>query len=243
MTEAEWLACAEPDKMIAVVADRSARKLRLFALACCERIDHLITDPRSRAALAFAARHVETPINRQKGRTKVEKAGRVAWTEAYNQMFRVPGPETAGCLVRSCAADAAVGAMNADPKLAAGYASSFACFAVAWGPVHAAGKNAMATDLTKQLKAPEFGQQARLLRDIFGNPFRRVKLRPAWLTSDVVALARGIYDERAFDRMPILADALQDAGCDSADVLNHLRDTALAHVRGCWALDLVLGKE
>ena len=56
-------------------------------------------------------------------------------------------------------------------------------------------------------------------------------------------LARGVYEERAFDRMPILADALQDAGCDNPDILNHLRDTNAAHVRGCWALDLVLGKE
>jgi hypothetical protein len=52
----------------------------------------------------------------------------------------------------------------------------------------------------------------------------------------------GIYEDRAFDRMPILADALQDAGCDSDDVLNHLRDTTATHVRGCWALDLVMGK-
>ena len=64
---------------------------------------------------------------------------------------------------------------------------------------------------------------------------------PAWLTSDVVALARGIYDERTFDRMPILADALQDAGCDSADILNHCRGAG-PHVRGCWVVDLVLGK-
>jgi hypothetical protein len=66
--------------------------------------------------------------------------------------------------------------------------------------------------------------------------------RPAWRTSDVMALAAGIYEERAFERMPILADALQDAGCDSDDILNHLRDPNATHVRGCWALDLVLGK-
>jgi hypothetical protein len=56
-------------------------------------------------------------------------------------------------------------------------------------------------------------------------------------------LANGIYAERAFDRMPILADALQDAGCDSEALLSHLRDADATHVRGCWALDLVLGKE
>ena len=61
--------------------------------------------------------------------------------------------------------------------------------------------------------------------------------------SDVVALAKGIYEESAFDRMPILADALQDAGCDNPDLLAHLRDPNATHVRGCWALDLILGKE
>jgi hypothetical protein len=80
-----------------------------------------------------------------------------------------------------------------------------------------------------------------LLRDIFGNPFRPVEADPAWLTSDVVALARGIYEEKAFDRMPILADALQDAGCNNDDVLAHCREPG-EHVRGCWVVDLVLGK-
>jgi hypothetical protein len=85
--------------------------------------------------------------------------------------------------------------------------------------------------------------QAALLRDIFGNPFRPVAFDPAWRTIDVMLLAQGIYEERAFDRMPILADALQDAGCEHDDILGHLRDPHAAHVRGCWALDLVLGKE
>jgi hypothetical protein len=84
-------------------------------------------------------------------------------------------------------------------------------------------------------------EHAVMLRDIFGNPFRPVTLDPAWLTSDVLALARGIYDERAFDRMPILADALQDAGCNNDDVLNHCRDANAVHVRGCWLVDLLLG--
>jgi hypothetical protein len=81
-----------------------------------------------------------------------------------------------------------------------------------------------------------------LLRDIVGNPFREVKFNKRWLTTDVLALARGIYDERAFDRMPILADALQDAGCNADDILSHCRDANQPHVRGCWVLDLILGK-
>ena len=87
----------------------------------------------------------------------------------------------------------------------------------------------------------EHEAQVALIRDIFGNPFRPISLAPAWFTSDVMALARGIYDKRAFDQVPILADALHGAGCDNDDVLNHCRGDGL-HVRGCWVVDLVLGK-
>ena len=90
--------------------------------------------------------------------------------------------------------------------------------------------------------APRQQLVSHIVRDIFGNPFRPVALDPAWLTSDVLALARGIYDEKAFDRMPILADALQDAGCTNEDILGHCRDAG-PHVRGCWVVDLVLGKQ
>ena len=82
---------------------------------------------------------------------------------------------------------------------------------------------------------------ASIVRDVFRNPFRPVAVDPAWLTSDVVALAGGVYAERAFDRLPILADALQDAGCDHAGVLDHCRSEG-PHVRGCWVVDLLLGK-
>jgi hypothetical protein len=91
-------------------------------------------------------------------------------------------------------------------------------------------------DITREL-----ADQTALLRDIFGNPFRPVAVDPAWLTSDVLALAKGIYEDRAFDRMPILADALQEAGCDSDDILNHCRGPG-PHARGCWVVDLILGK-
>jgi hypothetical protein len=82
-----------------------------------------------------------------------------------------------------------------------------------------------------------------LIREVIGNPFRPITFNPSWRTSDVMLLAQGIYDERAFDRMPILADALQDAGCDNEDVLSHCRDATATHVRGCWVIDLVLGKQ
>jgi hypothetical protein len=79
------------------------------------------------------------------------------------------------------------------------------------------------------------------LRCIFGNPFRPVVFAPSWRSETSVALAAGIYEERAFDRLPILADALEEAGCDHPDVLSHLRGPG-PHARGCWVVDGVLGK-
>jgi hypothetical protein len=84
--------------------------------------------------------------------------------------------------------------------------------------------------------------QADLLRDIFGTPFRPPVLQPAWLTSTDISLARQMYDTRDFAAMPILADALQDAGCDGDGLLTHCRGPG-PHVRGCHVADAVLGKK
>jgi hypothetical protein len=107
---------------------------------------------------------------------------------------------------------------------------------------HEAGRSAQ-EQRTAGVNGKLAGQQAQanILRDIFGDPFCPVTCDPEWRTSTVLALAQGIYDERAFDRMPILADALQDAGCDNAEILDHCRGPG-PHVRGCWVVDLLLGK-
>jgi hypothetical protein len=83
--------------------------------------------------------------------------------------------------------------------------------------------------------------QAKLLREILGNPFRPSPIDRSWLTPKVVSLAQSIYTDRAFDRLPILADELVNSGCDNQEILSHLRGPG-PHVRGCWVLDLVLGK-
>ena len=101
------------------------------------------------------------------------------------------------------------------------------------------------TRLAEILSNPPVCEMSRVeavMRCVVGNPFRPVSFDPAWRTSDVVALARGIYDERAFDRMPILADALQDAGCTNDDILSHCRDISTPHARGCWVVDFILSK-
>ncbi len=84
--------------------------------------------------------------------------------------------------------------------------------------------------------------QVALARDIFGNPFRPVSFDNVWQTSSAVALAQRMYESRDFSLMPILADAMQDAGCEHPDILGHCRDDG-NHVRGCWVVDLVLAKE
>jgi hypothetical protein len=112
--------------------------------------------------------------------------------------------------------------------------------------------NTLAYDVTtavRLLTQAEYGTDAPqpvhadLSRDIFGNPFRPVTFSPTWRTSTAVSFARQMYDARDFSAMPILADALQDAGCDNDDVLSHCREAGATHVRGCWVVDLVLGKE
>jgi hypothetical protein len=79
-----------------------------------------------------------------------------------------------------------------------------------------------------------------MLRDVVGNPFRPATFGPCWRTPNVVVLARRIYDEGTFDRMPELADALEGAGCDDADTLGHCRGAG-PHARGCWVIDALLG--
>jgi hypothetical protein len=93
----------------------------------------------------------------------------------------------------------------------------------------------------RSVGSPE--RNAGVLREIFGNPFRLIAFSTEWRTDTAVSLAHTMYESREFGAMPILADALQDAGCDNSDILTHCRDTSLTHVRGCWVVDLVLGKE
>ena len=139
----------------------------------------------------------------------------------------------------ACATDSAWGAA---PSVAENFirTASTQCIsnleAVWWGwddPNATAEQVAVETAARKSLCA--------LIRDLFGSPFHPVSIDPAWLTTNVVGLAQAIYEGRAFDRLPILADALEDAGCFHPDVLSHCRGPG-PHVRGCWLVDLLLGK-
>jgi hypothetical protein len=127
------------------------------------------------------------------------------------------------------------------PHLAADYASAFASFALVWEAQVAAAVDSY-RDLQDSFKRPERLQQAHFLRDLFGPlPFRTLSVDPSWLTPAVVGQASFIYEEQRFDRLPDLAIILEARGCTNAEILSHCRGPG-PHVRGCFVIDLLLGK-
>jgi hypothetical protein len=237
MTEAEWLACNDLLEMLAHIADAaSERRLRLYGCACCQQIESLLTDERSRRAVEVAEHFAES-----RARNNELEAARI---EALEAIRFVAGLSHGSSYERRVAKGAAEAAAKLCGKkihkvIVAIVTAALDSVAEAAGLVGArVGAYAVHRHSQRCASAKQF---TTFLTDVVGNPFRPVSLDPAWITSDVAALARGIYDDRAFDRMPILADALQDAGCANEDVLNHCRAETV-HVRGCWVVDLVLGK-
>jgi hypothetical protein len=97
-------------------------------------------------------------------------------------------------------------------------------------------------EFNRRHRKEAIARQSALFHDLFGNPLHPVAFSLEWRTDTAVVLAEQMYESCEFSAMPILADALQDAGCDSADILDHCRGDG-PHVRGCWVIDLVLGKE
>lgn len=223
MTEAEWLAeDVQPWDMPYDVAGRtSERKLRLAGCAICRQVWNLLIDSRSCRAVGVAERYADgRATEAELAIARLESEAASAWVSENGS---IPNDHAAVAVKYLTVADGQKneGEDGLDEAL-------YAAAQADWGP-----KSPFA-GVTKGL--------AVLLRCVFGNPFRPVTFSPEWRTSTAVALARQIYESRDFSAMPILADALQDAGCDSDDVLNHCRDESLTHVRGCWVVDLVLGK-
>jgi hypothetical protein len=148
------------------------------------------------------------------------------------------------------AEDFADGKVSAEELRAArlacqGAGGQAAWYAAATNPEIAArnaARSAQAGAAMLGVEVDEILAQAKLLREIFGNPFRPSSVNPSRLNRDVVNLAQAIYDERAFDQMPDLAHELENAGCVSEEILRHFR-VPVPHVRGCWALDLVLERD
>ena len=226
MDEGEWLACADPQKMLEFLRGKvSDRKLRLFASACARRLWRLLTEEESRRAVEVAERFTD-------GRASADHLAE-AEESADEATIAVYGTAEADVSAAFYAADAASWAATGDPEKAATFAVqavSDAC-------------------LRERYRVVERAAQAALLRDVLGNPFRPAAISPAWQTPTVVALAQAASDERELPagtldttRLAVLADALEEAGCTDPDLLIHLREKG-PYVRGCWVVDLLLGKE
>jgi hypothetical protein len=113
-----------------------------------------------------------------------------------------------------------------------------AALAAEWSAADQTRGGACGSSRPEAAHGAESAAQCAILRCIFGNPFRPVSLDPSWRTPDVRTLAGGIYEERVFNRLPYLADALEEAGCTDRTILDHCRDGG-EHWRGCWVVDLV----
>jgi hypothetical protein len=217
MTEAEWLTSGDVRALAATLSARDgARKRRLFACACARRVWRNFPND----AVEVAERYADGQARKAELKQAHEEVARTSATLFNDDPHNVAVRFAASAAY--CATKAGV--------------SSEMVFRVALEANQSAGNRDGAV-------------QARLFRCVFGNPFRPVSVDPLWLTPTVAPLARAAYAERdlpsgelAAERLAVLADALEEAGCDNAEILGHLRGDG-PHVRGCWALDLVLGKE
>jgi hypothetical protein len=228
MTEAEWLACEDPELLVIYIVNLEgrvpSRKMRLFACACCRRLWRKIPDRPCKTAVEVAEHFADAKISRRS----------LAAIAAEAEQFRVSNYEDNSPLHR-----AAAGACSTVwPIRNQTEAFDVGTQASRW-------MRGIADEGEKQ----ESLAHCRWMREIFGNPFKPASIESGWLTPSVTALAQTAYDERLLPsgeldtaRLAVLSDALEDAGCTDADILGHLRDAG-PHVRGCWVLDLLLGRK
>ncbi len=230
MTESAWLSCRDPQPMLLdLPRPPTERKLRLLGCGCCRAVWDLFTDDRSRAAVEVVERFADGDA------TETEM-----WA-AYRES--------------SVARDLAVGpdsTASRRHRSLAGRCTSWAAHVLTNVSPHPNPVPVVQDDLIEalaQLQHAQWGRfrsvrasQVELVREVFGNPFRPVVFNPAWRTDTVLALASQMYGSRQFGAMPILADALQDAGCENEAILAPCRQPS-AHARGCWVADELLGRE
>jgi hypothetical protein len=241
MTEADWLTGTDFSAHARLAAERlSPRRQRLLAAAFCRAASHLFDDPELNGALD----EVEWYAGGRASASDLERA---------RQACRVAAVEAGEMYARRVDSGEGAGEWGVRQELAwaVAYAATrpLSVIAVAQRVAEAAlqartGEMLLARTPSSVAAAAEQSLAMRsVVWEVVGNPFRPVAINPAWRTDTAVALARQMYDSRDFGAMPILADALQDAGCDSEEVLGHCRDAHANHVRGCWVVDGVLGKE
>jgi hypothetical protein len=210
LTEAEWLSCTEPWRMLDSLHDRaSIRKLSLFGVACARRAWYLLSDARLRHAVDACERFADGAASL----AGLQQAAFETWRAMGRPFVWDRGPPKAATTL---------------------LADIFRWLQEQPG----------VSEAEDGVTAEEHRYQCAVLRDLF-NPFHDTAPDPAWLGWDggtVVKLAQAIYEERRFGDLPVLGDALEDAGCTDAAILGHCRGPG-PHVRGCWVLDLLLGRE
>lgn len=223
MTEQEWLACQIPSVMAGYIC-RIASDPRLV-----HRLKGKAAERKFRLLACALCRRLFPLLSDKRSREAVEVAERYADGIAKKHELRTA----------HLAANRA-----ADEAWAASAAHGFT------GQPHEKWVVARkAAEVAKNVVSISTGnwplgdtEEIELIHDVFGNPFRPTFFDPSCSNSIVVSLAQAIYEEHGFDRLPILADALEDAGCTNQDILGHCRGPG-PHVRGCWVVDLLLGKE
>jgi hypothetical protein len=246
MTEAEWLACQDPKPMLEFLRTQRGearrgsgrRKLRLFACACLRGIWPLLRKPGSRQAVLVAERFADGEAGGEELRAAYT-AARAALAGEYPGVGKSPYWQSAEAV--SHVATRRFDGGNHRSVFHTPHSAAYAWAAAHMGP----GQGQVGPHCSSRFYAKVRARQAlhvAWLRDIFSSPFRPVAFDPAWRSPAAVALARSAYEERRFEETPLLADALEEAGCADAALLSHLRGPG-PHVRGCWAVDLVLGKE
>ncbi len=256
MTEAEWQTCDDPGPMLAFLGPRmSDRKRRLFAVACCRRVERLFFSEYSVKALDLADRLAdglakESQRARLYGKYAEEVEDRANWWYSDSHCRYLADAATVNTIspkadaIKASDRTASAVALESASEFEARLANEEYEMELAELMVERPDLANTVSDATKDafdtVRATERRAQADLLREVVGNPFRPANIAPAWRTKDVVTLAKVIYEEERFANVPVLADALEEAGA-SADLLEHLRGPG-PHVRGCWVIDLLLGK-
>jgi hypothetical protein len=234
MTEEEWLACGDPGEMLEALRGKvSAHRLWRFAALCWRRGARFLEDEAScRGVEALEALADGVAIDDRCLRFTEEGEFLINLRDVPYGIGINQAPEFAAVAARNSVEAVAMAEAGeaGDPYLS--------LWARIVGDDHATAQAPGAADgLSAALRS-----YSPLILEFFGNPFRPLSFSPDWRTSTAIALAQQMYDSRDFSAMPILADALQDAGCDNADILDHCRGPE-PHVRGCWVVDLVLSKE
>lgn len=224
MTEDDWLGCIDPSPMLRYLIEQGTpdRKCRLLACASCRQVWGLLFDPRSRTAVEVAERYADGQASRvelARARADALAAAGGAERQAGWAAYWAVNTHASGPLWNTFAA--AAGAAARQKMEAASYD-----LAATWDRHQVAGQR----------------QQVALVHEVIGNPFRTPQLEAHWSTwgnGIIPALALGIYEDEAWDRLPILGDALEEAGCVDEAMLGHCREPG-QHVRGCWVVDLLL---